>query len=158
MIWRKGASREGRHCGGTVTHSRCTQSTRPWRRYSQSSPGRTEVYSLCLVPISAGAASHLLALSISRGCLRCVDSLMTKAGKHRELVAAEIMKAVQRTLKPSPTHLPSLTRTVSTISHLVLLFLQRSKLMFLELTQLERKPRRLSSVIASRIGRPKNLL
>ena len=81
---------------------------------------------------------------------------MTKAS---QLVADEVMKskeAVQSLLsKPSPTHLPSLTRTVSTISHLVLLFLQRSKLMFLELTQLERKPKRLSSVITSRIGRPK---
>ena len=63
------------------------------------------------------------------------DPECPKARKHRELEAAEIKKAVQRTLtaiKTFTNHLPSLIRTVFTISHLVLLFLQRLKLMSLK--------------------------
>ena len=54
--------------------------------------------------------------------------------------------------RTSLTHLLSLTRTISTISHLVLLFPMRSRLMFFELTQLVKKPRKLSSEIAPRMG------
>ena len=83
------------------------------------------------------------------------DPEYPKAGEHRELEAAEIKKseeAVQRTLTAIKNFTNPFARTISTISHLVLLFPLRSRLMFFKLTELVKKPRKLSSEIASRMG------
>ena len=153
-----------------VTHSRCTQCGRQDHGgdiYEVLQVGRRSsgvvLYVWCL---SALVPHHICSCSVFQemcGLIDIDDPECPKAGKHHELEAAEIKKseeAVQRTLTAiktftAPFAITDNAMTVSTISHLLLLFLQRSKLISLELTQLVRKPRRLSSVIASRIGHPK---
>ena len=148
--------------GVAVAWSRCTQCSRPDHGgdiYEVLQVGRRSIAGLfsmfgvyqrrCRIT-SARAQYFEMMLEM---CGLIDDPECPKAGKHRELKAAEIKKseeAVQRTIKTFTD--PFAITDKETISHLVLLFLQRSKLMSLELV---RKPRRFSSVIASRMGHPK---
>ena len=103
-----------------------------------NSPGRGVVlYVWCL---SALVSHHICSCSVFQEMCGLIDDPeCPKAGKHHELEAAEIKKseeAVQRTLTAiktftAPFAITDNAMTVSTISHLVLLFLQRSKLISL---------------------------